>query len=85
MKKASTLREVREASDPELRDRIARLEEELFGLRMKRFTNQLENTAKIRSTRREIALAKTILSNRAHGSEKRSTAQAQAPAPAEPA
>ena len=77
MKKSSTLREIREGSDDELRARIARLEEELFGLRMKRFTNQLENTAKIRITRREIAVVKTVLTNRTHGKEARTAAQPQ--------
>jgi large subunit ribosomal protein L29 len=74
MKKSQTLREIREGSEDELKARVARLEEELFGLRMKRFTNQLENTAKIRTTRREIALVKTVLAGRATGTEKRQAA-----------
>ncbi len=74
MKKTSNLREIREQSEEELRARIARLEEELFGARMKRYTNQLENTAKIRQTRREIARVQTILSRRAAGTETRAAA-----------
>ncbi len=69
MKKTANLREIRESSDDELKARVARLEEELFGHRMKRFTNQLENTMKIRQTRREIARAKTILAARKAGVE----------------
>ena len=80
MKKSATLREIREGSDDELKSRVARLEEELFGHRMKRYTNQLENTMRIRLTRREIALVKTVLSNRAAGKEQRATA-----APVQPA
>ena len=74
MKKTASLREIRESADSELKGRLAKLEEELFGHRMKRYTNQLENTMKIRHARREIARIQTILSARAAGSESRSTA-----------
>ena len=67
MKKTATLREIREASDDAVTARVARLEEELFGSRMKRYTTQLENTMKIRHARREIALCKTVLSQRRSG------------------
>ncbi len=69
MKISASLREIRESSDDELKGRISRLEEELFGARMKRFTNQLDNTMKIRQARREIARVQTILSARAAGKE----------------
>ena len=68
-KKNSLLGSIRESSDGELKDRIKRLEEELFQHRLKRFTNQLENTNLIRSARREIARCRTVLSARAQGSE----------------
>ena len=74
MKKTASLREIRESADSELKGRLAKLEEELFGHRMKRYTNQLENTMKIRHARREIARIQTILSARAAGSESRSAA-----------
>ena len=35
---------IRESTDDELKDRIKRLEDELFQHRLKRYTNQLENT-----------------------------------------
>jgi len=69
MKKTALLSNIRESSEQELKDRIKRLEEELFQNRLKRFTNQLENTNLIRSARREIARCRTILSARANGSE----------------
>jgi large subunit ribosomal protein L29 len=69
MKVSGTLREIRESSEEELRGRLQRLEEELFGHRMKRYTNQLDNTMKIRQTRREIARVQTILAGRAKGVE----------------
>ena len=62
-------RTIRESSDDELKDRIKRLEEELFQHRLKRFTNQLENTNLIQTARREIARCRTVLSARASGTE----------------
>ena len=69
MKKTALLSSIRESSESELKDRIKRLEEELFQNRLKRFTNQLENTNLIRAARREIARCRTILSARAQGTE----------------
>lgn len=69
MKKTQILGAIRESTNDELKDRIKRLEEELFQHRLKRYTNQLENTNLIRSTRREIARAKSVLSARAAGIE----------------
>jgi len=68
-KKAAVLSSIRESTESELKDRIKRLEEELFQSRLKRFTNQLENTNLIRVARREIARCRTILSARSAGSE----------------
>jgi large subunit ribosomal protein L29 len=68
-KRTALLGNIRESSDSELKDRIKRLEEELFQHRLKRFTNQLENTNLIRSARREIARCRTVLSARAQGGE----------------
>lgn len=69
MKKTGVLTSIRESSEEELKGRLKRLEEELFQHRLKRFTNQLENTNLIRAARREIARVRTILSARAHGKE----------------
>lgn len=77
-KNNSQLGTIRESSDAELKDRIKRLEEELFQHKLKRFTNQLENTNLIRSARREIARCQTVLSARAHGSEQPREKQPQA-------
>ena len=70
MKKTGILREIRESSDDELKGRMKRLEEELFGHHMKRYTNQLANTMKIRQTRHELARVQTVLAARAAGREK---------------
>src|SRR5438270_604046 len=82
MKSANALREIRESSDEELRTRLTRLEEELFGHRVKRFTNQLDNTMKIRQARREIARVQTILAARGRGLDQQAAKQAETDATA---
>jgi len=67
MKRTTTLREIRESSADELKGRLGRLEAELFRLRLRRHTNQLENMMQIRSTRREIARVMTIMAEREQG------------------
>jgi large subunit ribosomal protein L29 len=52
-------------NDPaELRSTLRKLEEDLFKNRLKKNTNQLENTALIRSARRDIARVNTVLTER---------------------
>jgi large subunit ribosomal protein L29 len=77
MKTAASLREMRESSNEELKARLGRLEEELFGHRMKRYTNQLDNTMKIRQARRDIARIHTVLAARALGVESTAAKQAE--------
>jgi len=77
MKRTAALGAIRESSDDELKARIKRLEEELFQHRLKRYTNQLENTNLIRQARREIARAKTVLSALAGGHETKAEAKAE--------
>ncbi len=64
MKSTNVIREIRESSEEELRGRLGRLEAQLFQMRLKHATNQIENVSQIRSTRREIARVMTILSER---------------------
>jgi len=52
--------QARDLSDVELASRLTELEEELFGLQLKRATSQLENPMKMRVVRRDIARLKTI-------------------------
>jgi large subunit ribosomal protein L29 len=52
--------QVRDLSETELETRLRELEEELFGLQLKRATSQLENPMKMRVVRRDIARLKTI-------------------------
>lgn len=58
MTKAS---ELRAKSRDELLARLAELKREQFNLRFQQATGQLENTARIREVRRDIARIKTIL------------------------
>lgn len=51
-------------SSDELNARIASLKEELFNLRFQLATNNLENPARIRQVRKDIARIKTILRER---------------------
>jgi large subunit ribosomal protein L29 len=70
--------ELRERTDEELLTLTRSLEEDLFKFRVQRYTNQLENTMKIRNTRRTLARVKTILAGRAKGIDKRKAPVAQA-------
>ena len=78
MKKTAAVAAIREASNDELSASVKRLEEELFQHKLKRHTNQLENTNLIRATRREIARCKTILTARKAGKEVQGEKPAQA-------
>ncbi len=51
----------REMGAEELQAREAELQEQLFRLRVQQSIGQLDNTMKLRETRRDIARVKTIL------------------------
>lgn len=53
--------ELRDLSFDELSAKLAEAKAELFNLRFQLATNQLENTARLRGTRREIARIETVL------------------------
>jgi large subunit ribosomal protein L29 len=58
-------REIRELSDQELVLKERELRESVFRFRMRRGTNQLENSAALKQARRDIARIKTIQAERA--------------------
>jgi large subunit ribosomal protein L29 len=58
-------KELRERSQGELQGMEKDLQRELWKTRFSNFTNQLDDTAKMRRLRREIARVKTILAQRA--------------------
>jgi large subunit ribosomal protein L29 len=49
----------------ELTDQLGELEKEAFNLRFQQASGQLENTARVRQVRRNIARIKTLLTVRA--------------------
>jgi large subunit ribosomal protein L29 len=53
--------EWRKFSEPELRDKLKSLKEEIFYARYRNLSNQEENKLKLRSLRRDIARVKTLL------------------------
>ena len=52
--------DVKTMTQDELTDELATLKKEQFNLRFQRATGQLENTARVRKVRRDIARIKTI-------------------------
>jgi len=53
--------DIRTKTTDELSDELARLKKEQFNLRFQKATGQLENTARVRQVRREIARIQTII------------------------
>jgi large subunit ribosomal protein L29 len=56
--------DLRELSDDEIQDRITEAREELFRLRFRSATQQLENPALVKDLRRDVARMLTILRER---------------------
>jgi large subunit ribosomal protein L29 len=56
--------ELRDLNDKGLRDHIATQRRELFGLRLQHATGELENTAGLRSAKRDLARALTVARQR---------------------
>ena len=55
----------------QLDDQLVKLKKEQFNLRFQRASGQLENTARIRHVRRDIARLKTTARNKRAGSAKK--------------
>ena len=53
--------EIREMSAEELNEKLTSLKEELFALRFQHAVSQLENTARLKAVKKDIARVKTIL------------------------
>ena len=52
--------DIRQMTGDQVRDEIERLKKEQFNLRFQRATGQLENTARVRQVRRDIARLTTV-------------------------
>ena len=58
------LGELKTQTSDQLSDRLLDLKKEQFNLRFQRASGQLENTARVRQVRREIATIRTLLGER---------------------
>ena len=57
--------DIRAKTDDELTGELEQLGKEAFNLRFQRASGQLENTARVRQVRRDIARIRTVLGERA--------------------
>jgi large subunit ribosomal protein L29 len=63
-------RQLRDLSDDELQNRLAETRQELFNLRFQSATGALENSARLRLAKREIARILTIKNERESAMER---------------
>ena len=56
--------QLRQLTDPELKDRVREFRESLFNLKIQHATGQLENSASVRVARRDLARALTVSAER---------------------
>lgn len=58
-------KDLRDKSAEELREQLVALKKEAFNLRFQQATGALENTARMRTVRRDVARVNTILNEKA--------------------
>ena len=58
-------KELRDKTPDQLRDELANLKKESFNLRFQQATGAMENTARMRTVKRDAARVKTILNEKA--------------------
>lgn len=59
-----TVQDMRNTETQELLNKVEEYKKELFGLRFQQATGQLENTARMRTVKKNIARIKTIIRER---------------------
>lgn len=59
--------ELRDKTPDQLRDQLVQLKKEAFNLRFQQAGGTMENTARMRQVRRDVARVKTILNEKAAG------------------
>ncbi|MBO9454753.1 50S ribosomal protein L29 [Paracoccus sp. R12_1] len=57
--------ELKSKTPDQLKEQLVALKKEAFNLRFQQATGQLENTARMRTVRRDVARVKTILNQKA--------------------
>ncbi|MEL6118909.1 MAG: 50S ribosomal protein L29 [Pseudomonadota bacterium] len=62
-----TATELREKTPDQLREELVNLKKEQFNLRFQAATGQLENPARMKTVRRDVARVLTVLSEKAAG------------------
>ena len=65
MKSNKFVEELKTKSDAELAQELVATKKELFNLRFQNATNQLDNTARIKEVRRNIARIQTVITEKA--------------------
>jgi len=65
VKKNDFIEELRGKSEAELGQELVAAKKELFNLRFQNATNQLDNTARIKEVRRNIARIQTVITEKA--------------------
>jgi large subunit ribosomal protein L29 len=76
--------DIRAMTLDQMDDEVLKLKKERFNLRFQRATGQLENTARVRAVRRDIARLKTVAAQKRAGAEPQATAKAKPKAAAKP-
>lgn len=57
--------ELKDKTPDQLKDQLVALKKEAFNLRFQQATGQIENTARMRAVRRDVARVKTVLNQKA--------------------
>ena len=65
MKSNKFVEELKNKSDEELNQELVTAKKELFNLRFQNATNQLDNTARIKEVRKNIARIQTVITEKA--------------------
>ena len=67
MKSKLYLEELLEKSNEQLQTELIDAKKELFNLRLQNATNQLDNTARVKEVRRNIARIRTVMTRKERG------------------
>jgi large subunit ribosomal protein L29 len=62
---AMNAQDLRDKTPDQLRDQLTALKKEAFNLRFQQATGQIENTARMRVVRRDVARVQTVLNQKA--------------------
>ena len=76
--------DIRAMTVDQLDDEILKLKKERFNLRFQKATGQLENTARVRQVRRDIARIKTVIAQKRTGRAGLAGPSAEGPARSKP-